>query len=131
MSKWKDAKHFTSWLRLSPHSKISGGKLFSSKTLSHKPRAAKYFRMCASTLQSNKSYLGNFYRRKKAQKSPGVASTATARKLAVIYYNMLKYKTPYTELGEDYYASMYKSRSLKRLHNYANSLGYYIVKNEE
>jgi transposase len=131
MSKWKDPKHFTSWLRLSPHSKISGGKLYSSKTLKHKPRAAVYFRICANTLQSSKSYLGDFYRRKKAQKTPGIARTATARKLAVIYYNMLKYKISYIELGEDYYASKYKLRSIKQLHNYANFLGYHIVKNEE
>jgi transposase len=131
MIKWKDSKHFTSWLRLSPHSKISGGKSYSSKTLKHKPRAAVYFRMCAGTLQFSKSYLGDFYRRKKSQKTSGIARTATARKLSVIYYNMLKYKIPYSELGENYYASMFKSRSVKRLHNYANFLGYYIVKNEE
>jgi len=131
MSKWKDSAHFASWLRLSPHSKISGGKLQSSSTLKHKPRAAIIFRQCADTLKRNKSYLGDFLRRKKSQKNYGKALTATARKIAVIYYNMLKYKTPYVELGESFYSLSYKTRSIKRLDNYAKSLGYQIVKNDE
>jgi len=131
MSKWKDSAHFASWLRLSPHSKISGGKLQSSSTLNHKPRAAIIFRQCADTLKSNKSYLGDFLRRKKSQKNYGKALTATARKIAIIYYNMLKYKTPYVELGESFYSLSYKTRSIKRLDNYAKSLGYQIVKNDE
>jgi len=32
MSRWPSAKHFTSWLTLSPGSKISGGKVLSAKT---------------------------------------------------------------------------------------------------
>jgi len=131
MSKWKDSSHFSSWLRLSPHSKISGEKKLSSSTLRHKPRAAIIFRMCANTLRRSKSHLGDFLRRKTAQKHYGKAVTATARKLAVIYYNMLKHKTPYNELDENYYAIHYKERSIRRLGNYAKSLGYSIVKNDE
>jgi hypothetical protein len=44
---------------------------------------------------------------------------------------MLKYKTPYVELGESFYSLSYKTRSIKRLDNYAKSLGYQIVKNDE
>ena len=131
MSKWKDSSHFSSWLRLSPHSKISGEKKLSSSTLRHKPRAAIIFRMCANTLRRSKSYLGDFLRRKTAQKHYGKAITATARKLSVIYYNMLKNKTPYKDLGENYYNFNYKKRSLKRLSNYARCLGYSIVKADE
>src|SRR4051794_12549659 len=32
MAAWPSAKHFTSWLALAPHNKISGGKVLSSKT---------------------------------------------------------------------------------------------------
>jgi len=57
--------------------------------------------------------------------------TATARKLAVIYYNMLKYKTPYKDLGKNFYAQYYKKRSIRRLGSYAKSLGYSIIKNDQ
>ncbi|MCK5132484.1 MAG: IS110 family transposase [Candidatus Sabulitectum sp.] len=32
MSRWKSAKHFSSWLGLSPGTSISGGKILSKKT---------------------------------------------------------------------------------------------------
>ena len=32
LSRWRTAKHFTSWLSLAPHNKISGGKVLSSRT---------------------------------------------------------------------------------------------------
>ena len=32
LTAWPSAKHFTSWLGLAPHNKISGGKVLSSKT---------------------------------------------------------------------------------------------------
>ena len=32
MSKWATEKHFTSWLGLSPNNKITGGKVFDTKT---------------------------------------------------------------------------------------------------
>jgi predicted flap endonuclease-1-like 5' DNA nuclease len=32
LAAWPTAKHFTSWLALAPHNKISGGKVLSSKT---------------------------------------------------------------------------------------------------
>ena len=32
MTKWPSAKHFASWLGLSPHNRITGGKVISSKT---------------------------------------------------------------------------------------------------
>jgi len=129
MSKWSDAKHFTSWLRLSPNNQISGGKLLKSTTVRHKPKAALIFRMCASTLRRSKTHLGNFYRRKRAQKSTPIAITATARKLAVIYYTMLKLKVPFNELREDYYERNYRDRAVRSLRRTAQRLGYELTEN--
>lgn len=36
MNKWKTKKHFTSWLRLSPNNKISGGRIISHRTKKNK-----------------------------------------------------------------------------------------------
>ena len=40
MTKWPSAKHFASWLGLSPHNRITGGRVISSKTKPSANRAA-------------------------------------------------------------------------------------------
>ena len=63
MSRWKTEKHFTSWLGLAPNTKISGGKVISSRVPKKKHYAGQAFRMAAMSLQNNKGPLGDFYRR--------------------------------------------------------------------
>lgn len=50
MNPWPSVKHFTSWLGLCPGSKVSGGKVLSSRTKPCASRAADTFRMAASSL---------------------------------------------------------------------------------
>jgi transposase len=40
LTTWLTAKHFTSWLALAPHNKISGGSMVASKTRRARNRAA-------------------------------------------------------------------------------------------
>ena len=89
MSKWKTEKHFTSWLGLTPNTKISGGKVISSRVPKKKHYAGQKFRMAAMNIQNNKGPLGDFYRRLRAYAGAPNAIVAVARKLAVIYYNMM------------------------------------------
>ena len=51
MSRWPTEKHFTSWLTLAPHNKISGGRRLSSATLPSANRAAGILRMAAMSLR--------------------------------------------------------------------------------
>ena len=101
LTKWPTEKHFTSWLGLCPNFKRRGGKDYSSQTRKVQSRAAKALRIAARTLRNTKSALGAFYRRLKGRIGPAKALTATARKLAVIFYNMVTQGTSYTDLGED------------------------------
>ncbi|MBI3629005.1 MAG: hypothetical protein HY217_05395 [Candidatus Rokubacteria bacterium] len=48
MSRWPTEKHFTSWLTLAPHNKISGRRLLSSKTQPSANRAAGILRIAAT-----------------------------------------------------------------------------------
>jgi transposase len=129
LTKWKTEKHFTSWLGLSPNLKRSGGKDQSSNTRKVQSRAAAVFRIAASSLKNSTSYLGAFYRRMRGRIGPAKALTATARKLAVIFYHMVKDRQPYKELGEDYYYKQQEQRQLKRLKKQAKLLGYELVPN--
>ncbi|MCP4405251.1 MAG: IS110 family transposase [bacterium] len=127
LTKWPTEKHFTSWLGLCPNFKRSGGKDYSSQTRKVQSRAAKALRIAARTLRNSKSALGAFYRRLKGRIGPAKALTATARKLAVIFYNMVTKGTSYTDLGEDYYVKKQQQRHLNRLTKQAKLLGFDLV----
>lgn len=131
MSPWPTEKHFASWLGLCPGSKVSGGKVLSSKTKPSANRAAHAFRLAAYSLQRSKSAIGAFLRRKKAQKGAPKAITATAHKIARIFYNMLKYGTEYVDLGQEYYEQRYQDRVIANLKRKANQFGFELVNIKE
>lgn len=94
--KFETAKHFTSWLRLAPNNKISGGKLLSSKTPKGSNRLKIALRNAANAIGNLKdTHLSNFFNRVCYRKGRTVAISATARKLAVILWNMIVKNVPY------------------------------------
>jgi transposase len=127
LSPWKTEKHFSSWLSLCPGTKISGGKVLSRRVKRNPNRAAQAFRMAAATLSRSKSALGAFYRRIKARSGGKQAITATAHKIARIYYALLTQGTTYVELGQQAYEQKYEERRLKHLMAQAKSLGFQLV----
>jgi hypothetical protein len=130
MSRFRSGKAFAAWLGLSPDNKISGGKILSSKTKRTGSRAARALTMEAFTLHKNKSALGAFYRRLKGRIGPSKAITATAHKLALIIYNMLKHGEEYVEKGQEFYENMYKERAINSLKKRAQALGFAIVESQ-
>lgn len=127
MSRWPTSKHFASWLGLCPGSKISGGKNFNSKSKPSANRAAHAFRMAAYSLHRSQTAIGAFLRRKKSQLGAPKAITATAHKIARIFYEMLKNRTEYKDLGVEYYQNRYKERMLKNLKRSAKAFGLELV----
>jgi transposase len=126
LAAWPTAKHFTSWLTLAPHNKISGGKILSSKTRRSGNRAAALLRLAATTVGRTDTALGAFYRRLAARVGKAKAVTATARKIAVLFYNALRYGMDYTDPGATYYEERYRQRVLSNLQRRAKSLGYLL-----
>lgn len=59
------------------------------------------------------------------------AVTATARKLAILFYNALKYGQKYVDPGADYYEERYRNRVLDGLKRRAKSLGYSLQQDPE
>jgi transposase len=127
MDKWPSDKHFVSWLGLSPNNKITGGKVRSRKSKPTKSRANLAFRMAALSLAQSKTALGAFYRRLRTKHGAPKAITATARKIAVIVYHMLKDRVPYHDPGATYYEERYKERKLRNLKRQAKELGLRLV----
>jgi len=127
MDKWKTEAHFSSWLGLSPNNKISGGKVLSSSSIKTKNRAKQAFKMGAFSLSNSNSGLGALYRRLRGRIGAPKAINATARKLAVIFYKMLKNKTEFKTQSQEEYDELYKNRSLKQLKYKAKLLGTTLI----
>ncbi len=123
---WPSAKHFTSWLCLAPGNKISGGKVLSSRTRRSSSRAAALLRLAATTVGRSDTALGAFYRRLSSRAGKSKAVTATARKIAVLFYNTLRHGMSYKDPGADQYEQQYRTRVLANLQRRAKSLGFVL-----
>jgi transposase len=127
MTKWPTAKHFTSWLSLAPGNKISGGRLLSSKTRRSSNRATAVLRIAAVNIGKTQTALGAFYRRLAARTGKAKAVTATARKLAILFYNALRFGMTYVDPGVSAYEDRYRQRVTHNLQRRAKSLGFTLV----
>jgi transposase len=127
MSRWRTAKHFASWLTLAPGSKISGGKVLSSRTRRSTNRAAVLLRLAATTVGRTNTALGAFFRRLAVRTGKAKAVTATARKIAVLLYNTLRHGMAYVDPGADYYEERYRQRTIANLRRRADALGFALV----
>jgi transposase len=112
VSKWKNEHHFTSWLGLAPNTKISGGKVISSKIMKKKHYAGQAFRMAANGLYKSKSPLGDYFRRIRAKAGAPKAVVAVARKLAIIYYKMVTNKEAFNPKALEEYRQKYKEKKI-------------------
>ena len=129
MRKWPTAKNFTSWLTLAPGNKISGGRLLSSKTRRSASRAAALLRIAAVNIGRTHTALGAFYRRLAARIGKAKAVTATARKLAILFYRALRFGMTYADPGASYYEERHRQRVIHNLHRRARELGFSLVTN--
>lgn len=119
-------KHFSSWLGLSPNNRITGGRIKNSKTKKVVNRASAAFRMAAQSLTHSSSALGGYYRRMSARIGAPEAITATAHKLARIFYHFWKNGGTYQDPGALYYEQKYKERVMNNMIRKAKQLGFQI-----
>ena len=98
MTAWKTEKHFVSWLGLGGGRKQSGKRKGSIKV--HRNRAGRMFCAAARSLaKSVDKALGAFYRRLRGRLGGLAANVALARKLALLFYRLLRYGAEYVERG--------------------------------
>lgn len=127
LSRWKTEKHFTSWLCLSP-TKHESGKSNKRRKKKGNTKAGQIFREAAFSVANSKhSALGGFYRRIKAKKGYRVAIKATARKIAVLYYNTMTKGIEFVEQGLILYQQKFKEQQIKRLQKQAKYLGLQLI----
>jgi transposase len=132
MSAWKSGKHWAAWLTLAPNNRITGGKPIRKKGVVIRPnRAAQAFRLAAQTLERAHCALGAFFRRVRSRHGRQAAIKATAHKLALVFYAMLKNQTEYTDPGVDYYERRYRENLVKSLTRQASNLGFTLTPVQE
>lgn len=123
MHKWATAEHFVSWLNLAARPRISGAKVMGhQKRFTNNP-ATQAFRMAAQTMWQNKGTLGKLYRRLSHTKGSKKAIKAVARRLAVIFYNMIKKQTSYDPKLVALDEEKIKAKKIARLQKEAQKLG--------
>jgi transposase len=127
LSAFPTEKHFCSWLGLAPHNDISGGKVLRTRTLPTANRAGQTLRMAAQSASRGHSAISAYFKRLKGRIGVRQAIVATAHKLGVIVYCMLKEHRPYTDIGADAYNQRWQDRQINQLRHQAEALGFVLT----
>jgi transposase len=127
MSRWPTADHFASWQGLCPDNDISGGRVLWKGTRGVQNRAGQLFRHAAYSLHHSLTPLGDYLRRMKTKLGPAGAITATAHKIAVIFYTMVKTQVEYDDTIWATRDLQRKNRIEGKLKRQARQLGYQLV----
>jgi transposase len=126
MSRWTTEKHFTSWLGLAGGRKQSGKRKGSIKA--HRNRAGRMFCAAARALaQSVDKALGGFYRRLRGRVGGLAANVALARKLAQLFYRLLRYGLEYVEKGLKNYEAKVLETEARLLRKLAKKQGFVLI----
>ncbi|MCO5296203.1 MAG: IS110 family transposase [Fimbriimonadaceae bacterium] len=126
-SPWKTSKHWTSWLKLAPCNRVSGGKRLRGFTMPAACRVSKTFRLAAQSLHHSDCALGCQLRRIAARRGMPAAIKAIARKIATAYYNAMTKGQEYVDIGAAAYEEQQRRQRLKGMQRQARKLGYQLV----
>jgi len=130
IKKFETAKQFTSWLRLAPNNKISGGKVLSHHLPKGSNRLKIALRQAANAIGNLKEgHLNDFFRRINYKRGRATAVSATARKLAVIIWNMLVKGVPYNPPTE--YLFLDQKRKMKLVSRIKKNITKFDLKPED
>ena len=126
MSRWATEKHFTSWLGLAGGRKQSGKR--KGRIKAHRNRAGRMFCAAARALaQSVDKALGGFYRRLRGRLGGLAANVALARKLALLFYRLLRYGVEYVEKGLKAYEAKILETEARLLRKLAKKQGFILM----
>lgn len=126
-SRFPTAGHFASWLGLCPDNDKSGGQVLWTGVRRVNNRAAQMFRMGASSLHHNRTVLGDFLRRMKAKLGPAAGITATAHKLAIIFYTVVAKQIEYDDSVWAARDAQRQKRFQEKFKRQPRQLGYELV----
>lgn len=125
MEQFPSADHLTSWSGVCPGNNESGGKRKSGKTT----KGSRWLRLALSQAawaasRKKDSYFQAQFRRLAGRRGKKRALIGVARSLLVVIYHILKEKTPFKDLGGDYFDRLNSRRLVPYLVKRIENLGY-------
>lgn len=121
--KFPNAKSFASWLRLVPNNKVSGGRILSSRVKRGKNIISTALRHVANSIGNQKEHdLLPFFKRIAFRKGRVAAITATARKIAIIIWNMIVKNESYSSHRIQIDNEKYRWKRLRQIQRNINNL---------
>lgn len=128
LSRFPTEHQFISHITLAPRVPKSGGKpLKKKKRNSASTRVAAALRMAALSLRRSATALGAYYRNVARRIGGDVAVFATARRLGVLIYRLLRWGQQYVDEGEVAFEKRYQEARIKSLLAKAKALGYQLT----
>jgi transposase len=128
LSRFPTEKTFVSHVTLAPKQPVSGGKpLKKKKRGSASSRVSAALRSAALSLRHSQTALGAYFRHTANRLGADVAAFATARKLAIWIYRLLRWGHSYVDEGAAAYEKRYQAARINRLRTNAAQLGYKLV----
>lgn len=126
MSRWPTEKHFVSWLGLAGGRRQSGKRKGTVKV--HRNRPGRMFCAASRSLaQSVDKALGGFYRRLRGRLGGLAANVALARKIAQLFYRLLRYGMDYVEKGLKQYEIKVMQTEAHLLRKLAKKQGFVLL----
>ena len=127
MTKWPSAKHFASWLGLSPDNRITGGRVMSSKTKPSASRAVAALRSGCQRAAPLRQCPGRVPAPEEGPTGCAQGHHRHGAQAGRLIYSMLRYGQEYVDAGAEYYESQYQQRALRAAKRRAAQLGYQLV----
>lgn len=127
MSRFPSAAHLASWAKLCPGNHESAGKRLSGKTgQGNRWLRSALIQAAHAAVKVKDSYLGVFYRRVVPRQGVKKTIVAVAHKLLIIAYTLLTKRVHYQEPGLNYLDERQKDRTVRRLRQRIEQLGYAV-----
>lgn len=131
MSTFATPGHLLSWAGLCPQMNESAGKRGSTRVRKGAPWLKPVLVQSAwSAVRKQDSYLRARFLRLKGRRGPMKAIVATAAKMLVAIYFILRDQTEYHDLGAAHFDSIDHDRTARRLIKRVESLGYTVARRE-
>ncbi len=119
-----DADHCASWAGLVPGENESAGRQKSTRCRKGNRTLRRVLTQAAwAASHCKKGYLRAFFHRVKARRGWAKAIVATAHKILLIAYHLLRHQETYQDLGDDYFDRLNPARTAKRLIHRLEALG--------
>jgi len=128
LSRFPTEKQFIQHIRLAPYRPSTGGKpIKKRRPNTGSTRVGDALRMAAVAVRNSQSALGAYYRSMARRTEGGVAAFATARRLGILIYRLIRWGHAYVDEGAAAFEKRYQQNRIQSLKAKVKQLGYQMI----